>query len=450
MKIYRPLWNEGVFLTPEQFQQQFLWESFTNQQIAKLTLANPWGVVRTQIDAQALTQDRLMLESLSVYFSDGVMIDSDIADNLPRARILSTDVPPALDVVKVLIGLPLLQANGANCLIDNQSLTRPTRFRQEWVEVADLLGTGTETIAVERCALSFLFDFEDLSEYLTCPIACLKRDQNGQFVLDGEYIPPMLNLVTQSGSLLRELELLCIQIQAKRQRLMGMRHERNQQIAEFAVADVSLFWLLNALNSFEPQLKFIRDNPTLHPEILYQKLVAFAGALLTFSLAHDVDTIPAYQHDHLTQVFPPLMQLIRNLLEESLPSRVIKIELTHDKDTLWIGRLQDARLTEEADFYLSVRSSLAGHKLQSEFPILCKAGSPDDVSQIIHSALSGIPIKPLSHVPAAIPLRLENQYFALDLAHPAAQNMLAARCCEFYVPRALPDISLELFAVLRT
>ncbi|WP_392561453.1 type VI secretion system baseplate subunit TssK [Orbus sturtevantii] len=450
MKIYRPLWNEGVFLTPEQFQQQSMWEVYSNQQLAKLYLGNPWGVERLQIDAQALTLDRLSLHTLSLRFADGTLVDTDIADNLPTTRNLATDVPPANDEITVYIGLPLLQANGENCAFDNQTIERPMRYRQEWVEVKDLLGNGNETIAVERCALSFLFDFEDHSEYLTCPIAKLKRDLNGRFVLDNQYLPPLLNLQTQSGSLTKELDLLCVQIQAKRQRLMGMRHERNQQMAEFAVADVSLFWLLNALNSFEPQLKFLRDNSTIHPENLYQKLIGLTGALLTFSLAHDVDKIPAYQHHNLNAVFPPLFELTRNLLEESLPSRVIKIDLVHDKDTLWTGRLNDGRLVEEADFYLSVRSSMPGHQLQSQFPVLCKAGAPDDVRQIIHSALSGIPIKPLSHVPAAIPMRLENQYFALDLSHSAAKNMLLNRCCEFYVPRAMPDISLELFAVLRS
>ncbi|WP_392552181.1 type VI secretion system baseplate subunit TssK [Orbus wheelerorum] len=450
MKIYRPLWNEGVFLTPEQFQQQSMWEAYSNQQLAKLYLGNPWGVERLQIDAQALMLDRLSLHTLSLRFADGTLIDTDIADSLPTTRNLATDVPPANDEVTVYIGLPLLQANGENCAFDDKSIERPMRYRQEWVEVKDLLGNGNETIAVERCALSFLFDFEDHSEYLTCPIAKLKRDLNGRFVLDNQYLPPLLNLYTQSGSLVKELELLCVQIQAKRQRLMGMRHERNQQMAEFAVADVSLFWLLNALNSFEPQLKFLRDNPTIHPENLYQKLIGLTGALLTFSLAHDVDKIPAYQHNNLNAVFPPLFELTRNLLEESLPSRVIKIDLVHDKDTLWTGRLNDGRLVEEADFYLSVRSSMPAHQLQSQFPVLCKAGAPDDVRQIIHSALSGIPIKALSHVPAAIPMRLENQYFALDLSHNAAKNMLLNRCCEFYVPRAMPDISLELFAVLRS
>lgn len=450
MKIFRPLWNEGVFLTPQQFQQQALWEQFTSQKLATLAVANPWGIESLSIDLQALTLDRLQAESISIRFSDGVVINTNIADKLPEARILNTDIPVELEEVTVFVGIPLLQANGGNCLQENQRLERPLRYRQEWVEVTDLLGQNVETIAVEHYALTFLFDFENQSDYLTCPVARLKRDLSGRFVLDQEYLPPMLNLYTQSGTLVKELELLCVQMQAKRQHLTGMRHERNQQMAEFATADVSLFWLLNALNTYEPQLKFLRDNPTIHPEKLYQTLTALTGALLTFSLLNNVDGIPAYQHDNLNEVFPPLFGLVRNLLEESLPSRVIKIELVHDKDTLWTGRLNDSRLVEDADFYLSVRSSMPGHQLQSRFPILCKAGAPDDVRQIIHSALSGIPIKALSHVPVAIPVRLDNQYFALDLSHEAAKNMLLTRCCEFYVPRAIPDISLELFAVLRS
>lgn len=450
MKIFRPLWNEGVFLTPQQFQQQELWWQYSSKKLADMSIANPWGIEKLIIDAQALTTDRLKAESISIRFSDGVVIDTDVADKLPEVRALNIDIPIELEEVTVLIGIPLLQANGGNCLQDNQRLERPLRYRQEWIEVQDLFGRNTETIAVERYALTFLFDFENNGDYLTCPIARLKRDLNGRFVLDFQYIPPLVNLSTQSGMLLKELELLCVQMQAKRQHLMGMRHERNQQIAEFAIADVSLFWLLNALNTYEPQLKFIRDNPTIHPERLYQTLTALTGALLTFSLANDVDSIPAYQHTNLNDVFPPLFGLVRNLLEESLPSRVIRIDLVHDQDTLWTGRLNDSRLVEDADFYLSVRSSMPSHQLLSQFPILCKAGAPDDVRQIIHSALSGIPIKALSHVPTAIPLRLENQYFALDLSHTAAKNMLLARCCEFYVPRAMPDISLELFAVLRS
>lgn len=69
-------------------------------------------------------------------------------------------------------------------------------------------------------------------------------------------------------------------------------------------------------------------------------------------------------------------------------------------------------------------------------------------SSILPSAASRS--KPLSHVPAAIPLRLENQYFALDLSTDAARAMLEAGNCTFYTPESLGDVKLELFAVLRS
>jgi type VI secretion system protein ImpJ len=53
-------------------------------------------------------------------------------------------------------------------------------------------------------------------------------------------------------------------------------------------------------------------------------------------------------------------------------------------------------------------------------------------------------------VPAAIPLRLENQYFALDLGHPKGQAMLTSGTFACYVPSTLSQVQLELFAVLRT
>lgn len=55
-----------------------------------------------------------------------------------------------------------------------------------------------------------------------------------------------------------------------------------------------------------------------------------------------------------------------------------------------------------------------------------------------------VPLTPLRHVPAAIPLRLENQYFSLDVSHPLATEMLQSGTCMFYVPGMLGEPELEL------
>ncbi|WP_227521676.1 type VI secretion system baseplate subunit TssK, partial [Klebsiella sp. A-Nf5] len=105
---------------------------------------------------------------------------------------------------------------------------------------------------------------------------------------------------------------------------------------------------------------------------------------------------------------------------------------------------------EQADFYLSVRSSLPTHVVLQQLPRLCKIGAPDDVTLLVNVALNGVPVVPLTQVPAALPLRLENQYFALDMQSAPAKAMLDAGCCMIYAPGTLGDLKPELFAVLRS
>ena len=451
MNIDRPLWAAGALLCPQQFQQQARWEAWVNDSLSRLSLVQPWGVRAVAFDSQALPLGKLKATRLCVRMPDGTLVDSDQVDRLPPGLELDRVLSGASQVATLLLALPLEQANGNNCVLDAVSVERPTRYRQDWRAVQDVYGDEVQSIGVLEHTLSLRLDSDDNGDYLTCPIARLVRDGQGGWSLDPTYVPPLLSFAAHPG-LLTDLDNVLTQLSAKRQRLMGMRRESNQRMADFAVADVSLFWLLNALNTYQPVLADLKAHPARHPEQVYLELVKLAGSLLTFSLEHDIDKIPAYRHDQLETVFPPLIRTISTLLEASLPSRVIALVLEEAGANRWQVRLNDARLCEPdgADFYLSVRCRLPAVQVQDQFPRLCKVGSPDDVDDWVNAALDGVPLKSLSHVPAAIPLRLENQYFALDLNHPKARSMLAAGVCALYVPSTLADVKLELFAVLRT
>jgi type VI secretion system protein ImpJ len=449
MKIDRPLWASGVLLSAQQFQQQARWEAWAHEQLAHLSLVHPWGVQAVGFDPDALRLGKLKATQLCVRLPDGTWVDTDAVDRLPPALALA---PLSADqAVLVHLALPLEQANGNNCLFDGGNPDRPTRYRQDWREVQDLYADEKQSIGVLEHTLSLRLHSDDNADYVTCPVARLARDGQGAWCLDPVYVPPLLSFAAHPG-LLRQLDNLLTQLAAKRQRLMGMRRESNQRMADFAVADVSLFWLLNALNTYQPVLADLRDFPARHPEQVYGELIKLAGSLLTFSLEHDIDKVPAYRHGELEAVFAPLMNTISVLLEASLPSRVVAVELEVHGANRWQAKLNDPRLRERdgADFYLSVRSRLPAVQLQEQFPQLCKVGTPDEVDYLINAALDGVPLLALAHVPAAIPLRLENQYFALNFAHPKGQAVLAEGVCAFYVPSTLVEVKLELFAVLRT
>ena len=110
MKIFRPLWRDGAFLVPQQFQQQARWDAHVADTVSRMALAHP-GVLRAEFDASALTLSRLNATRLIVRFADGTLIDTELADILPPVRDVS-DVMQ--DSVEVMLALPLLSASGGN------------------------------------------------------------------------------------------------------------------------------------------------------------------------------------------------------------------------------------------------------------------------------------------------------------------------------------------------
>lgn len=446
MKITRPLWAKGIFMAPQHFQQQGLWDRFCDDQGARLACADAWGVVRVAFDRQALSVDRVQATMLALRLPDGTWIDTDIADRLPAARHLG-EVPVSADAVTVRVGLPLYDPQGGNCVDDGERPARPRRFVREYQAVVDLNGEGQDELSVERHALALLFDNEPHDDYVTCPVGRFVRNTQGRFEWDPAFVPPCL-MLSASDLLVARMQRLAEILAAKSASLAQRRKERSDQIADFAVADVSLFWLLHSVNTTWPALARLCQAPDQPPERLYAVLAGLAGALLTFSMTETLVSIPAYDHAAPEPVFAELETLIRGLLDTVIPSSVVPIALDHPRATLWSGQFNDPRLAEGADYYLAVRAAMPAHELLELLPRLCKIGAPDEVQHIVNSALPGIPLRPVSRLPAAIPVRIENHYFALDGTHRAFKAMVAAHACHIYVPASLPEVSLELYAVL--
>ncbi|MGN6669410.1 MAG: type VI secretion system baseplate subunit TssK [Trinickia sp.] len=450
MRIDKPLWHEGLILTQQHFQQQERWAAFAMHQFSSAALAEPWGTLDVEVDEEALTTGRLKLTRLKLRFPDGTPVDTTVADVIPPARDLTQGVPADRQTLTIVAALALPDANGSNCRFDEATLARARRTYREFVKVTDLNGVAESEIAAERHAVRLLFDFESHADDTVCTIARLTRTTSGQFQVDHRFVPPCLTLGGHPLHLERVNRLADI-LQAKSLALGARRSERIEQVAEYGVADVQLFWLLHCIHAAWPQLRLFATHPSRSPEHLYTTLAQLASALMTFSTRARLGDIPVYDHACADEVFAKLEATIRDLLDAIIPSRVVSIGLARKNPTTWAGQFLDERIADAtADWYLSVNAPMPALELVEQLPRLCKIGAPDDVEHIINSALLGIPLKAVQRVPAAIPVRLDNQYFALDAASPAHAKMLAARACQIYLPASVPDATFELYAVLRS
>jgi len=160
MKTEQPLWGRGIMISPQHFQQQAAYAAWSAECIAQLGLTHPWGVIEATFEPDALTFGRLQASQLRVRFQDGTLIDTGNADALPPALSLEGEAQETV----VVLALPLMRANGGNCLKPDEVAERPVRYRQRWHDIRNQFGDDDRQIAVMQPELTLRLAHQDNSE----------------------------------------------------------------------------------------------------------------------------------------------------------------------------------------------------------------------------------------------------------------------------------------------
>jgi type VI secretion system protein ImpJ len=170
MKIYRPLWEDGAALAPQQFQQQARWSEHVASMVARMGISHPWGVIAAEFDDAALALSRLNATRLVVRFQDGTLVDTNLADNLPP--VCDVSIAASSGAVDVVVALPLMSASGGN-LDNGQDSERPRRWKAERVVAQELAGHESGELAILRHALTLRLSSQENTAYLICPVTLL-------------------------------------------------------------------------------------------------------------------------------------------------------------------------------------------------------------------------------------------------------------------------------------
>jgi type VI secretion system protein ImpJ len=447
-RTHRVLWGEGVFLRPQHFQQQELFQEAQLNRCLGSAHAHPWGVAAVELDRDALPGGLLSVSRLELGFQDGAWYEAPGKEPLPAARTLN-DIAGLGAETLVYACLPLLDAFGGNCAGLGEPTGRPVRFRMERVQVADLYTDALESeVSVLRLQVRLMLEPENRDGHVAMPIARLARNSAGAWAPDESYVAPVA-AIRGAPPVLALLKRLLDILGVKSRALAAAHRERARSVMEYGTSDIASFWLLHTVNRSFPLLNHLLEHPQAHPEAVYQALAQLAGELLTFSSSQTLADIPPYRHEQLTATFQQLDTLLRGLLDTVISSRYVVIPLQDLKPSLHLGRLDSDRLAEGHDFYLSVAGDCPAAELLEAVPLKFKVGSPDDVDKILNSALPGVGLQPVARTPVAVPVRIGNHYFALEPSGPIFERMLKSRSICIYVPHSLPPLKLELIAVLR-
>ncbi len=446
-QLHGILWSKGTLLTPQHLQVQDRYLQDLLHFKTSALLFRPWGFQRLEVDREALAAGTLSLSSASGLFPDGLAFDAPDADPLPPPLGLD-DVwrDPDLDSVTVSLTIPEYRPGAANVTTNGRD--REARFFSEvLVRRDENTGKAEKPIQVARKNLRLLEGGEGAEAGSTLPVARIVRSPAGEFELDPDFVPPLLDFTASDrlGSLARRL----IEVLAARSAgLARSRRERGAGLADFGVSDVANFWLLYTVNSHLPRFRHLFEARKGHPGHLYQAMLELAGALSTFSSDVRPGDLPSYDHADLGGCFRALDEAIHRLLATVVPQRHVSLPLQEMENAVHATALHEDRYLTATQLYVAVRYPGDQATLIRRFPQLVKVGSGDRVEQLIKQALPGVPLRHVANPPEAVPVKLDRTYFQLEARGEEWEAVRRARNLAAYVPSDFPEVELELVLLL--
>ena len=440
------LWGEGLFLRPQHFQLQDQFHENRLNDVARTLHPYYWGVRSVKFDTVALANGQLRVEELSVIFPDGGIYNAPASDVPPAALNLAT-MPDSAESCTIYLAISPLKEYGENSVEGDAQNGQIVRYVRRHVERPDLF---TQAIPAEVTTLEnwvrLLPDSESREQFVTVPIARIRRSGTGGYQLDSDFIPPSSSIKASPALQLMTRRVLDI-LQAKVNALYGHHREPSKNVIEFRSGDIASFWLLHTASQYYSSILHLFQNPQLHPERLFQEMLSLSGALMTFSKSYSLSDLPTYTHEQPTLSFFNLDRIIRDLLETVISTRYFAIALSEVKPSFWNGRLESDKIDAATTFYLAVSSTMSAAELVDTIPVRIKVGAPDDVEKFVLSAMPGVRLTYTPQVPAAVPVRPGHYYFALENKGALYERMLKAQALSIYAPNSFPDLKFELIAV---
>ncbi len=436
----RVVWSEGLFLQPHHFQQHERYvERMVDGRSAPLR-AYGYGFAKL-----VLNEEMLALGKIAIVSANGLMPDGTPFD-FPSWQ----DPPPALDVpegskdVRVLLTLP---ARRPETIEFDQSNAQESlaRFAIAEYEALDSNGGAAESAVMQigTLRMELALESKTLGPYVCLGIVQIReRRADGRIVLDAGYIPPLLDLRISPV-----LTSFCEEVQ-------GMLHQKGDALAKHvsgmirgAVAEITDFLLLQAINRYEALFAHFSSMAGLHAETLYQVALQLVGELSTFDDKRRPATYAMYQHDNLRENFEPILTDLRRLLSVTLIQRAIEIPIEARKFGYHVAMLADKTLLDDANFVLAVKANVRTEELVTGFPPQTTIAPGERIKSMVDSLLPGIDLRLLPVAPRHIPYHSGYSYFELDRGNALWKELGKSGGFAIHIAGKFPGLAMEFWAI---
>jgi len=437
----RVIWSEGLFLQPQQFQQQDRYfEQYIETRVRSL-VSYAWGFTEIEIERDFLKIGKIGFRRLVGVFPDGTPFR--MPDDEP--------LPPPLDIAadardqRLFLALPLRRAGeleSARGPVTDELVRQEVREFQAASAAVAIGEPATLEVAALRTRL--LLEREATEAYACIPLAHIvecRADQ--QVVLDEQFIPTILHLraATRLATVTTEL--------------LGLFHQRGEALggrvaatSRGAASELADFLMLQTINRYQPLLTHFADTGVIHPEAFFQFCVAAAGELATFTTTSKrTPKFPGYRHDRLKESFEPVIISLRESMSKVMTQVAIPIPLEPRKFGISVAIVPDKTLFSSAIFILAARADGPAEYVRQRFPTQVKIAPAEKIGDLVRQGLPGVPVVPVPVTPRQIPYHAGYAYFELDQTHELWDQLKNSGGVAIYVPGDFPGLAMEFWAI---
>jgi len=406
------LWREGMLLSPQHLQ------AFSRELGARIARGDAagtpgrFGLVRLEVDEQALERDVLRVEALECVFRDGTHVTLG-ADAFVEQREFAEHFSSAeLDVWLGAL------APAANTPQVGEEAGRAYRYRVglEHVQDENLRDSAVE-MEFRGLELRLFFGDEDRSGYESLRIARLVRRGKpaAKSALSETWIATAL-AAGGSHALMHELGSLAAQSRSQA-RDLALRVPSLARLSSVDKgADVSGIVKLLTLNQVVASIEQLAARPDLHPFPIYLELARCAGALALFGAERCAPELPPYDHAELDGCFQPVLAKLREYLaaEVSVPYDTLEFKKDPQREGFFDCHLPTEWLAQNALFYLAVEIEQTPEDAAQLVLAGVKLISPSDTDRVVQGVVPGIELEHLRTPPTAFPRRANLHFFRVE------------------------------------
>lgn len=434
------IWSEGMFIRAQHFQQEGRHVGRLLEGRVGALRPYGWGLADLRLNREMLSIGRFGVERAAGVFEDGTPFSA--ADDADELSPLQLD-PNTRNAI-VYLTLPITQPGGREAA--DAEVDARTRYVVRDIDVHDAASSETATapVAVGKLRLGYALETSERNGLLCIGLARIVEVRaDNTVVLDDGYIPPALDARTSPvlTGLLTEI--------------VGLLNHRGEAIAgrlasgsAGTAAEMTDTLMLQTINRWQPVFTHLAAASCVHPETIFQNMVALAGELATFTTpGHRPRPFPVYDHQRLQPTFAPVIAAVRQSLSAVLDRGAIAIPLAEHRYGIRVAGVPDRSVYAKYAFVLAAKANMPADQLLRRLIGQVKAGPVEQIRELVNAALPGIALHGLPVAPRQIPYHTGKAYFELDRSSPIWKQVATSGGLAIHVAGDFPGLELELWAV---